>query len=116
MNIYTKCAAGLFAALVISGCASSKYGDSGGSLCDSEMVQMGPDTYMATGKYGNGCGAKYKIRHAGIYCSRQGKEIMVQNVDNSPGGDVVFQCLRAGDQDLQRPVYERSPDVIIESK
>lgn len=80
------------------------------------MVQMGPDTYMATGKYGNGCGAKYKISHAGTFCSRQGKEVMVQNVDNSPGGDVVFQCLRAGDQDLRRPVYERSPDVIIESK
>ena len=106
----------LAASISLAGCVSSQWGDSGGSLCDSEMVQLGPDTYMATGKYGNGCGAEYKIKHAGVFCRRQGAEIMVQNIDNSPGGDVVFQCLRKGDRDLQRPQYEQVPDVIIENR
>lgn len=106
----------LAAVVALAGCGTSQWGDPGGALCDSNMVQLGPDTYMATGKYGNGCGSSYKIRHAGQFCRQQGAEVIVQNIDNSPGGDVIFQCLRPGDQGLQRPSYQRAPDMIIEHR
>lgn len=103
-------------ALFLSGCGTSQWGDSGGSLCDSQMIQLGPDTYMSSGVYGNGCGAEYKVRHAGIFCSRMGKQILVKNIDNNTGGNVIFQCLSLGDSDLQRPTYEKEPDIVIEQR
>jgi len=102
--------------LLLSGCAASRWGDSGGDLCDSQMTQLGPDTYMSSGVYGNGCGTEYKVRHAGIFCNRMGKQILVKNIDNSTGGNVIFQCLSPDDSDLQRPTYEKEPDVLIEQR
>lgn len=103
-------------ALLLSGCASSQWGGSGASFCDSQMTQLGPDTYMSSSVYGNGCGTEYKMRHAGIFCGRMGKQILVKNIDNSTGGNVIFQCLSLGDTDLQRPTYQKEPDIIIEQQ
>lgn len=100
-------------ALLLSGCASSRWGESGGSLCDSQITQLGPDTYMSSAVHGNGCGIEYKVRHAGIFCGRMGKQILVKNIDNSTGGNVIFQCLSSGDTDLHRPTYQKEPDIII---
>lgn len=102
--------------LLLSGCASSQWGESGGSLCDSQMTQLGPDTYMSSGMYGNGCGTDYKVRHAGIYCSRMGRQILVTNIDNSTGGNVIFQCLVPTDPELQRPTFQREPNIIIQQR
>lgn len=95
----------LFAGITLSGCGTSEWGSPGGKLCDSEMLSVGPDTYIATGKYG-GCGAEYKIKHAGIFCQREGKEVLVTNIDDSQRGQVIFKCLEPQDKDLKRPKYD----------
>ena len=103
-------------AIMLLGCASSQWGDGSGSLCDSQMTKLGPDTYMSSAIYGNGCGTDYKVRHAGIFCSRMGKQIVVTNIDNSLGGNVIFRCLSPGDPELQRPTYRREADIVIEQR
>lgn len=98
---------------LLAGCAS-QWKDSGIGLCDSEMVNLGPDTYMSSGKYGNGCGYKYNIKHAGVFCSRMGKSILVDNIDKTKeDSSVIFKCLSKNDVELQRPSYNKSPDIII---
>lgn len=102
--------------LFLAACGASQWGDSGISLCDSRMTQLGPDTYMSSGLYGNGCGAEYKIRHAGVFCQRMGKQVIVNNIDNSKEGNVIFQCLSSGDPALRRPKYQKAPDIVIEQR
>lgn len=92
--------------LLLFGCSSSQWGDKGGSLCDSEMLTIGPDTYMAGGKFGNGCGATYKVKHAAVFCQRLGKEVLVTNIDDTSPSQVIFKCLPPHDKDLKRPVYD----------
>lgn len=98
----------LFAGMVLSGCGTSEWGGRG-RYCDSEMLQIGPDTWMASPKHGNGCGASYKVKHAGIFCQREGKEVLVTNIDDSTAGQVIFKCLQPNDQDLKRPIYDGTP-------
>ncbi|MEH8151368.1 hypothetical protein Q4S47_00700 [Aeromonas caviae] len=90
---------------LVVGC-SSKWGEKGGGLCDSEMLPIGPDTYLAGGRFGNGCGAEYKVKHAAAFCQREGKEVLVTNIDDSQGGQVIFKCLEPQDKDLKRPAYD----------
>ncbi|MCZ0752592.1 hypothetical protein [Aeromonas enteropelogenes] len=100
--------------VMLAGCAS-EWGVPGGKLCDSEMLNIGPDTYVASGKYG-GCGASYKVKHAGIFCQREGKEVLVTNIDDSMGGQVIFKCLPPGDKDLKRPTYGYAPGVTMDNQ
>lgn len=93
-------------------CGSSRWGDSGGSLCDSTMVRMGSNTYMAAGKYGAGCGHDYGIRHASVFCAEKGKESLVQNL--AAENQVIFKCLSPGDPELENPTYEQVPDIQVE--
>ncbi len=97
-------------AFAIGGCAGKN------GLCSSRFAPLGPDTYMATGMHGNGCGYKYEIEHANTFCREQGKNIIVKNIDKKPGGGIVFQCLNTNDRDLQRPTYEKEPDIVIKTK
>ena len=99
--------------LLLTACGSSRWSESHSALCDSTMSKMGPDTYMATGKYGNGCGTDYGIRHAAVFCSQRGKESLVKRVDPE-ANHVIFRCLSTGDTELQRPTYGREPDVQID--
>lgn len=98
------------AVLTLAGCAKSKWeGES--SICDADIFSLGRDTYMADG----GCGHEYELKHAAIFCRRQGKEILVDHIDHSAGGYVAFKCLSENDPDYERPVYKRSPDIVVEN-
>ncbi len=95
--------------LLLVGCADSKWGE-GSSICDSNVLPLGKDTYMADGA----CGSEYELKHAFTFCEWQGKNISVNNIDYSKGGNVIFQCLDDGDYDYQRPTYRKSPSVSVE--
>lgn len=108
----------LLAITIVAGCAES-----------SEPEQMGRDTYSlsaaASPLRGGVFGArKIALHDAGQYCRNNGREILVNNVSshtlNSEGAgsvDVVFRCLSASDSEMQRrPVYQKSPDVVVENK
>ena len=95
----------------------------------SGVLQMGPDTYTvsvgvsATGSIsGNDARAKKKaLTEANEFCSKKGKQILVQNTGMSSTGhgstsEVIFQCLESSDPAMQvRPQYQKAPDVKIES-
>ena len=111
-SLIGKSAVGVFA-ITLSACGASQWGEPGGSLCDSEISQLGPDTFMATGKYGNGCGEDRMVRHAGIFCTRKGLNLLVERID--PGNSmVVFSCLAADDPDYERPTYGTDPDIEVD--
>jgi hypothetical protein len=68
---------------------------------------------MATGKYGNGCGEGRKVKHAGIFCSRKGLNLLVERID--PGNSlVIFSCLSDDDSEYERPTYGAEPDVKVD--
>ncbi len=94
--------------LLLVGCAGSKWGE-GSSICDSNVFLLGKDTYMADGA----CGHEYELQHASIFCERRGQNILVDNIDYSTGGHVIFQCLDKGVY-YQRPRYNKSPDIVVE--
>jgi hypothetical protein len=98
------------ASIALSGCAGSKYSDSGSGLCDSRIDQLGQDTYISDAP----CVGNYDVRHAGIFCRRQGKEMIVDNLVRGRDGYVVFKCLSSEDAEYQRPSYKQVPDVRIE--
>ena len=105
-----RTAALLGSTIALSGCAPSQYGESRSSLCDSEMLRMGPDTYMAE----SGCGPDREIRHAGIYCDRRNLEVLIERVEPSPHSNVIFKCLSQDDPRLESPTYGREPDVQVD--
>jgi hypothetical protein len=96
--------------LLAVGCASQY--DNGLGICDSTISKLGQDTYMAQ----DPCTGKSEVEHAGAYCARMGKEVMVTNmVRTSPEvHQTIFRCLSPRDSGYQRPDYQKSPDVIIQ--
>lgn len=83
------------------------------SLCDSSIVNVGPDTYYAEGM----CGGQEEVRSGGEYCRRQGKQILVTNMrgyGDRGQNKTIFRCLAPNDPGLSRPSYQRSPDIIIQ--
>lgn len=107
----------VIAAIFLAGCAST-----------GDVMQMGPDTYSvssaaAPARGGPAAARSLALKEANAFCAAQGKQIMVMNVSTSTlndfgagSADVNFRCLTQGDQELQRPVYENSPDIVIESR
>ena len=107
----------LFSALSLVACAQS-----------SGVQQVGPDTYQvsvhAAPARGGAAGARgIALSDANAHCMAMGKQIMTQSISSGssshlPGGtvEVTFQCLAAGDRGLQRPVYQRSPDAVIQHR
>lgn len=87
MKLMTKRVLIALAMATLGGCTASQWGEPGGSLCDSEISELGPDTYMATGKYGNGCGEDKMVRHAGVFCSREHLSLLIERID--PGSSMV---------------------------
>lgn len=106
-----------FTGLLLIGCAATH-----------DVAKMGPDTYTVSSSAspvrGGASGARsMAINAAGAYCQKIDREVMVTNVagqtTNVHGAgsvDVTFRCLVPGDPQLKRPVYERSPDVIIQNR
>lgn len=101
------------AIVLLSGCVNS-----------SGVLPVGPDTYSisvhAAPVRGLAGARKAALTEANQYCQSQGKSILVKNMDNStfsslPGDDVsiIFQCLSAGDNGLQRPIYGRPADINV---
>ncbi len=101
-------------ALVMMGCGTSRYGK-GSSLCDSDIVKVGPDTYRADGS----CGGNEEARDAGVFCDRMGKEVLVTNMrgyGDSGKNQTIFRCLTKGDSGYRRPDYQPAPNVIIQDQ
>lgn len=99
------------ASVISAGCGTSKWGKGGGTLCDADIVKVGPDTYRADGS----CGGNDEAHDAGVFCGRMGKEVLVTNMrGNSGTKGTIFRCLAKGDSEYKRPDYQPSPNVIIQ--
>ena len=101
--------------IALAGCATS-----------SGVVNVGPDTYMASAHAMHEAGGlstarKMAIEDAQKFCTKQGRQILVTNIDEQRGftsGDssATFMCLAAGDPELLRPKYRSGPAVTLENK
>ncbi len=103
--------------LVLTGCVQS-----------SDILKLGPDTYSisihAAPIMGGVFGAeKESINTANQFCHSLGKEILITNRSSGPsshlpGGTskITFNCLNKHDPDLKRPVYQGTPNIIIEQR
>jgi hypothetical protein len=73
---------------------------------------------------GGAAGAKrMALEEANNYCTQMRREILVTNwqtqTTNRMGrgnAEIEFRCLNSGDPALQRPVYAKSPDTVIENR
>lgn len=102
------------------------------SACASHtgVIPIGKDTYMiakqqATGFPGLGNMKAEIIVEGSAYCSKQGKEFQIVSTQetkppyvlgNYPRSEIQFMCLTPGDQELQRPKLQKSPDTVIEMR
>lgn len=102
--------------LLVYGCSST-----------TGVLQMGPDTYtLSVGTSGTGSisgnNAKAKkdaLVEANDYCSRKGKQILVQNsnMNSTMAGstsELIFQCIDSSE--TTKPIYRKEPNVVIENK
>ena len=80
---------------------------------------------QATGFPGLGNMKAEIIAEGSKYCSEQGKEFQIVNsqetqppyvLGNYPRSEIQFMCLAAGDQELQRPKLQKTPDTVIEMR
>jgi hypothetical protein len=68
-------------------------------ICDSNVVRIGPNTYAASGKYGNGCGDVYEAEAARKYCGQYGRDFQVVELGKTSGdiyqsrSSTTFKCL-----------------------
>lgn len=100
----------------------------GGCAATHDVAKMGPDTYTVSSSAspvrGGPSGARsMAITAAGAYCEKMGREVLVTNVagrtTNVHGAgsvDVTFRCLTSGDPQLQRPIYQPAPDIVIQNR
>ena len=83
------------------------------SVTEPDSVsQLGPDTYLHsdTFRHGGMVDARNRaITHAGLYCDRQGRRLLVKEVEpgttNEHGAGsvrVTFRCLYRADPELQQ--------------
>ena len=87
-------------------------------------MKLGPDTYtVSASKHYTSGGAVAKtnaLQAANKYCETIGKEVLVTNTQDGFDvpfytSSVTFNCLDRADPQLKRPVYRKSPDVLIET-
>ncbi len=102
--------------IVLSGCSSVKIVPAGK---DTYMVQRSATTYATAG----GLLAQF-YEEGSAHCQKQGKSfqpVTQSIVDGIPyvrrgAGYMTFRCLNEADTDLNRPVMEKSPDIVIENR
>lgn len=90
------------------------------------VMSVGPDTYMVTSQQhnmaGGAAGAQTNaLAEANAKCSAEGKQVLVRNTESGFARpfytySITFRCLATGDRELQRPTFEQSPDVVIQTK
>jgi hypothetical protein len=95
------------------------------------VLPAGPNTYMISVYkppiVGGGSAAQRDaLTQANQYCISQGLNFMPTQTDlstnpfNAAYGPttyaVTFECLKAGDPQLQPPNFQRAPDVVIENR
>lgn len=104
-------------ALAVSACASN-----------TVVVPMGKDTFhiakqQATGFPGLGNMKAEIMTEASQHCAAQGKDLQVVSthetqppyiLGNYPRSEIMFTCLSAEDEELQRPKLLNAPDTVIE--
>jgi hypothetical protein len=85
-----------------------------------DVVKLGPDTYSVSATAFQTMGGVSAARTVAVnrgtqYCQAAGLEFLATNISSqmldltgSGTVDVTFRCLRAGDPELQRPIYQRS--------
>lgn len=86
----------------------------------SNVLPFGPDTFtvIAENDVDDSVAAKNNaIMKANQHCKDLGKQFLPVTATSSIGKyDLTFRCLNANDPELQRPVWESAPDVVIENK
>ena len=101
-----------------------------GTVSNTDVQKMGKDTYTIssgaalTGTIsGNDVMAKQaSLRAANEFCHSKGKEILVLNTNLKSTAfgstsELVFNCLDADDPAANgRPLYRKSPDVVIDNQ
>ncbi len=98
-----------------------------GCIQSSGTLPLGPDTYTlsvhAAPVRGAAGARKAALTEASEFCQSQKKDLMVTNIASGSSGslpgdnvDITFRCLRYGDADLHRPVYESAPTAIIQNR
>lgn len=92
----------------------------------SKVLTLGPDTYRVSASKHNLSGGAPEaeanaLKSAESFCTSRGKQLLVSNM--SSGFDrpfytytATFRCLGAGDPDLRRPIYQSTPDLIIQTR
>ena len=107
----------LVCATVLSGCATS-----------ADVLPVGPDTYTVSAaaapvRGGSSAARGIALSEANQYCQKLGKQILVTNISaqsinrfGAGDSDITFRCLSPNDPDLKRPVFEQSPNLVIENR
>jgi hypothetical protein len=102
----------------------------GASAASTGILPAGPDTYTVTERRSPVLGGSVEAQkvatlEANDHCAKQGRVFQPMNFQTlsamsgtgtETGYTVTFRCLPPGDRDLQRPVYERQPTTVIETR
>ena len=92
---------------MLSSCAGPGVVPNRGSLCDPDVMKMGPDTFLAK----DSCGGRYALIGADVTCRQLGRNVLVTNRNE---GEVIFRCLDSNDPAYRRPEYPTPSTVIIQ--
>jgi hypothetical protein len=104
-------------ALGLSACVSS-----------SEVVPMGPDTYMVSthqqgGIVSFGNLVEHSAKRANAYCASLGRQMVADSVQsqsnawfNNADNTFMFRCYAADDPRLQSPNLRPTPNTVIETQ
>jgi len=98
-----------------------------GCVQSSGVLPLGPDTWSlsvhAAPVKGKAGARKAALTEASEFCASKNKHLLVTHVSTDSSGslpgdniDLEFRCLNDGDSELQRPVYESKPDVVIQHR
>lgn len=96
-----------------------------GCVMSSEVVPVGPDSFMVntTVRGGGGAGGIEAVKVANRYCDSSNLHMIVRRVDSTgvPGwtpvsSNLIFSCVSDSDPEYRRPNLKREPNVRIENR
>ena len=90
------------------------------------VLKMGPDAYKVSASKHNMAGGAPSAENEGLskantHCEMLSKELLVTNTSKSferpfYNFSATFLCLDKSDERLKTPIYQNSPDLIIEQR
>lgn len=99
-----------------------------GCMTTSEVMNVGPDTYVITSAACPACGGSSKalalgLQKASKYCATMGKRLIQKKMDTenlniygAGGSTLTFRCLDESHPEFQRADGRKDSDVIIENR